>query len=168
MSSPTSASAFVPRPYPPPSLAGVPNEYILSRLHHLAPHYWNKPETADCTIGKHPFSYTRPSLPGAHLITVQSSMMYPRLGPLPKESEHPSLESPSRSVFLFSFFISSWISLRLPGTHRLPLLAVSSYETLLRRVYCCLDLEIRSRSPFPFPLQLPPRRLPPYPRPLLL
>ena len=58
MSSSTSrsASAFVPRPYPPPSLAGVPNEYILNRLHHLAPHYWNKPETADCTIGECPYS----------------------------------------------------------------------------------------------------------------
>ncbi|KAF9647582.1 hypothetical protein BDM02DRAFT_3116794 [Thelephora ganbajun] len=49
----SSTSAFVPRPYPPPSLAGVPNEYILNRLHHLAPHYWNKPETADCTIVIH-------------------------------------------------------------------------------------------------------------------
>jgi hypothetical protein len=49
----SSASAFVPRPYPAPSLAGVPKEYILHRLRHLAPHYWNKPETADCTIVIH-------------------------------------------------------------------------------------------------------------------
>lgn len=42
--------SFNPRPFPPPSLAGVPTEYIVDQLHILAPQYWNKPETADCTI----------------------------------------------------------------------------------------------------------------------
>jgi len=42
--------SFNPRPFPPPSLAGVPTEYIVDQLHVLAPQYWNKPETADCTI----------------------------------------------------------------------------------------------------------------------
>lgn len=41
---------FVPRPFPPPALAGVPIEYIIDQLHRLAPHYWSKPETADCTV----------------------------------------------------------------------------------------------------------------------
>lgn len=41
---------FVPRPFPPPALANVPVEYIIDQLHTLAPHYWSKPETADCTI----------------------------------------------------------------------------------------------------------------------
>ncbi|KAH8099505.1 hypothetical protein BXZ70DRAFT_894561 [Cristinia sonorae] len=40
----------VPRPFPPPALANVPVEYIVNQLHSLAPHYWSKPETADCTI----------------------------------------------------------------------------------------------------------------------
>lgn len=110
MSSSASTSAFVPRPYPPPSLAGVPNEYILSRLHHLAPHYWNKPETADCTIGKRPSSNIHLPLPGAHLIATQSSMTLPSPAPLLKESGHPSLESPSRLVFSFTSLTSSWIS----------------------------------------------------------
>ena len=67
----SSASAFVPRPYPAPSLAGVPKEYILSRLRHLAPHYWNKPETADCTIGERPRSHT--GVPFPNLILSPSS-----------------------------------------------------------------------------------------------
>ncbi|TCD70939.1 hypothetical protein EIP91_000845 [Steccherinum ochraceum] len=41
---------IVPRPFPPPALANVPVEYIVNQLHSLAPHYWSKPETADCTI----------------------------------------------------------------------------------------------------------------------
>lgn len=44
------SSQFEPRPFPPPSLVGVPIEYIIDQLHNLAPHYWDKPETADCTI----------------------------------------------------------------------------------------------------------------------
>ena len=42
---------FVPRPFPPPALAGVPLEYIIDQLRRLAPHYWSRPETSDCTIG---------------------------------------------------------------------------------------------------------------------
>ncbi|KAF8910739.1 hypothetical protein CPB85DRAFT_1435206 [Mucidula mucida] len=42
--------AFEPRSFPPPSLAGVPVEYIIEQLHTLAPGYWNHPETADCTL----------------------------------------------------------------------------------------------------------------------
>ncbi|KAI0345263.1 hypothetical protein BDW22DRAFT_1405990 [Trametopsis cervina] len=42
--------SFVPRPFPPPALANVPVEYIIEQLHTLAPHYWSKPETADCSI----------------------------------------------------------------------------------------------------------------------
>ncbi|KAH7915310.1 hypothetical protein BJ138DRAFT_1142154 [Hygrophoropsis aurantiaca] len=45
-----SSSSFAPRPFPPPSLADVPVEYIVEQLRNLAPHYWNRPETADCTI----------------------------------------------------------------------------------------------------------------------
>ncbi|KAI5120480.1 hypothetical protein M0805_006500 [Coniferiporia weirii] len=41
---------FVPRPFPPPALENVPLPYILDQLHNLAVHYWDKPETADCTI----------------------------------------------------------------------------------------------------------------------
>ncbi|KAI0094069.1 hypothetical protein BDY19DRAFT_902734 [Irpex rosettiformis] len=41
---------FVSRPFPPPALANVPVEYIIDQLHTLAPHYWSKPETADCSI----------------------------------------------------------------------------------------------------------------------
>jgi len=47
---PPSTPAFVPRPFPPPALAGVPVEYIIHKLHQLAQKYWDKPDTADCTI----------------------------------------------------------------------------------------------------------------------
>lgn len=45
-----STHSFVPRPFPPPSLAGVPLEYIVDSLRKLAPRYWNNTETADCSI----------------------------------------------------------------------------------------------------------------------
>ncbi|KAH9981152.1 hypothetical protein BGW80DRAFT_1247926 [Lactifluus volemus] len=45
-----SVSSFVPRPFPPPSLVGVPHEYIVDSLRRLAPQYWNDTETTDCSI----------------------------------------------------------------------------------------------------------------------
>lgn len=44
------APALIPRHFPPPALAGVPVDYIIHKLHQLAPKYWDKPDTADCTI----------------------------------------------------------------------------------------------------------------------
>jgi len=46
----STASLFTPRAFPPPSLTGVPVEYIIDQLHNLASRYWDKPDTADCTI----------------------------------------------------------------------------------------------------------------------
>ncbi|KAJ2927748.1 hypothetical protein H1R20_g9354, partial [Candolleomyces eurysporus] len=43
-------SSFNPKPFPPPSLSDVPVEYIIDQLHSLASQFWDKPETADCTI----------------------------------------------------------------------------------------------------------------------
>lgn len=42
--------SFEPRAFPPPFLTGVPIEYIVGQLHNFASLYWDKPETADCTI----------------------------------------------------------------------------------------------------------------------
>ncbi|KAH9996835.1 hypothetical protein BJV77DRAFT_941837, partial [Russula vinacea] len=39
--------SFVPRPFPPPSLASIPVEYVINSLRRLAPQYWNNTETAD-------------------------------------------------------------------------------------------------------------------------
>lgn len=47
---PPSMPSFQPRAFPPPSLTGVPIEYIVGQLHNFAAQYWDKPETADCTI----------------------------------------------------------------------------------------------------------------------
>jgi hypothetical protein len=38
------------QPFPLSTLADVPIEYIIEQLRNLAPYYWEKPETADCTI----------------------------------------------------------------------------------------------------------------------
>ncbi|KAJ7864751.1 hypothetical protein B0H14DRAFT_3107489 [Mycena olivaceomarginata] len=46
----STASLFTPRAFPPPSLSGVPVDYILDQLHTLAPQYWDKRDTADCTL----------------------------------------------------------------------------------------------------------------------
>lgn len=50
MPSPETPSPLFPRQFPPPVLADVPMEYIVHKLHQLAPRYWDKPDTADCTI----------------------------------------------------------------------------------------------------------------------
>ena len=47
---PPSMPSFEPRAFPPLSLTGVPIEYIVGQLHNFAAQYWDKPETADCTI----------------------------------------------------------------------------------------------------------------------
>ena len=47
---PPSMPSFEPRIFPPQSLTGVPIEYIVGQLHNFATQYWDKPETADCTI----------------------------------------------------------------------------------------------------------------------
>ncbi|KAF7337937.1 hypothetical protein MVEN_02017000 [Mycena venus] len=46
----STASLFTPRAFPPPSLSGVPVDYIMDQLHTLASQYWDKPDTADCTL----------------------------------------------------------------------------------------------------------------------
>lgn len=51
--SPAPGVSFVLRPFPPPHLVGVPVDYIVAQLHKLAQAYWDKPETADCTLSKH-------------------------------------------------------------------------------------------------------------------
>lgn len=43
-------TAFIPRPYPPPMLAGVPYEYVVDKLRDLAPSYWQDAQTSDCTL----------------------------------------------------------------------------------------------------------------------
>jgi hypothetical protein len=48
-----SINSFVPRPFPPPPLIGIPLEYIVDSLRKLAPRYWNNTETADCSIGEY-------------------------------------------------------------------------------------------------------------------
>jgi len=45
-----SSPTILPRHFPPPRLADVPVEYIIHKLHQLAPEYWDKSDTADCTI----------------------------------------------------------------------------------------------------------------------
>ncbi|KAJ7749522.1 hypothetical protein DFH07DRAFT_746603 [Mycena maculata] len=62
----STASLFTARAFPPPSLTGVPVEYIIDQLHNLAPHYWDKPDTADCTIVipvPHPRGKAGPTFP---------------------------------------------------------------------------------------------------------
>lgn len=51
---PSSANSFVPRPFPPPSLASIPHEYVVNSLRRLAPQYWNNTESADCSISTYP------------------------------------------------------------------------------------------------------------------
>ncbi|CDO73606.1 hypothetical protein BN946_scf185014.g76 [Trametes cinnabarina] len=62
---------FVPRPFPPPALAGVPLDYIVTQLRSLAPHYWSRPETSDCTIGM-----------SSHVVPLDADMAPKASGPV--------------------------------------------------------------------------------------
>jgi len=45
-------------PFSPSTLTDVPIEYIIEQLRSLAPHYWENPETADCTISPSEFKFS--------------------------------------------------------------------------------------------------------------
>jgi hypothetical protein len=60
---PSPSPAFVPRNFPPPALAGVPVDYIVHKLHQMAPKYWDKTDTADCTISKILFFFSKKKTP---------------------------------------------------------------------------------------------------------
>ncbi|KAG7092820.1 hypothetical protein E1B28_009136 [Marasmius oreades] len=86
-SSTTSSSfSLVPKPFPPPSLAGIPLQYVLDQLHLLAPHYWDKPTTADCTLVI-PVPYPRKE---AHSLPFSSRPSYDPSG-LGRRVTEPSL-----------------------------------------------------------------------------
>ncbi|KAF8798119.1 hypothetical protein BYT27DRAFT_7203831 [Phlegmacium glaucopus] len=69
--SPPSMLSFEPRAFPPPSLTGVPIEYIVGQLHNFATQYWDKPETADCTIiVPFPHVHSIPELPGFSSMSI--------------------------------------------------------------------------------------------------
>ncbi|KAF8965220.1 hypothetical protein BDZ97DRAFT_1757356 [Flammula alnicola] len=63
--------SFEPRPFPPPSLTGVPIDYITEQLHNLAAQFWDIPDSADCTIIV-PFPHAQgiPELPALSLTSV--------------------------------------------------------------------------------------------------
>lgn len=42
--------SFQTRLFPPKDLDSVPLDYITDQLHNLATNFWDKPDTADCTI----------------------------------------------------------------------------------------------------------------------
>lgn len=76
-----SVHSFVPRPFPPPSLVGVPHEYIIDSLRKLAPRYWNNTESSDCSIiyplDNRPSGLTT-STPAAHGSSASSASTVPR------------------------------------------------------------------------------------------
>lgn len=83
---------FVSRPFPPPALANVPVEYIIDQLHMLAPHYWSKPETADCSISTFPHFMTTVH----ELITLA---VVPLEGLLRKTGQAPQSSGPLSDPF---------------------------------------------------------------------
>ncbi|KAJ7815285.1 hypothetical protein B0H14DRAFT_3878358 [Mycena olivaceomarginata] len=89
----TASKLFIPRAFPPPSLTGVPVEYIFAQLHNLAPHYWDKPDTADCTIVipvPHPRGKAGSTFPDAPAFAMSSD---PGLG---RRVTEPALNSVPR------------------------------------------------------------------------
>ncbi|KAL0571048.1 hypothetical protein V5O48_010903 [Marasmius crinis-equi] len=85
---PSTSSSFIPKPFPPSSLAGIPLQYIIDQLHLLAPHYWNKSDTADCTLVI-PVPYPRI---GGHSLPFSSRPSYDPSG-LGRRVTEPSLNT---------------------------------------------------------------------------
>lgn len=52
VANPSPGVSFNVRPFPPKNLVGVPVDFIVTSLNKFAPHYWAKPQSADCTISK--------------------------------------------------------------------------------------------------------------------
>jgi len=112
--------SFEPRQFPPSSLTGVPIEYITQQLHNLASQFWDKPETADCTISMYsntqiiptdshlplllvvpfPHAQGRPELPALELTSViEPSFTYAALyehNSLPRRATQPPLNAVPR------------------------------------------------------------------------
>jgi len=100
-SPPPTMPSFQPRPFPPSSLTGVPIEYITQQLHNLASQFWDKPETADCTIiVPFPHAQGRPELPALELTSViEPSFTYAALyehNSLPRRATQPPLNAVPR------------------------------------------------------------------------
>ncbi|KAK1236436.1 hypothetical protein PQX77_000317 [Marasmius sp. AFHP31] len=98
-----SSSSIAPKPFPPTSLAGIPLQYILDQLHLLAPHYWNKADTADCTLVI-PVPYPRA---GGHSLPFSSRPSYDPSG-LGRRVTEPSLNYiPRLSLKLHTDYLSA-------------------------------------------------------------
>ncbi|KAG6917916.1 hypothetical protein DXG01_000353 [Tephrocybe rancida] len=81
-----------------PSLEEVPREYFVQSLRALAPHYWNRPETSDCTI-----IVPIPHLPGGPLqLGLISTQTHPTVSSLydasgsGRRATEPALNLPPR------------------------------------------------------------------------
>ncbi|KAJ3815426.1 hypothetical protein F5876DRAFT_85798 [Lentinula aff. lateritia] len=116
------------RPFPPPSLAGVPFDYIIEQLRDLAPSYWGNSESSDCTLVRlttsPSLSTTRarpsydPSGLGRRVTEPSTLALLPRIS-LKLHSEYLS----AHSSFLRSLFSgASTVDLinSAPSTHPTP------------------------------------------------
>ncbi|KAG1743927.1 hypothetical protein EDD22DRAFT_982094 [Suillus occidentalis] len=130
----------VTRPFPPPSLSHVPHEYIVDQLRSLASHYWDRPQTADCTIIV-PVPHHQPRPP--HDSPLTSSDSSPEPSPRRKE---PTIHAAPR------------IKLRLHMDY------LSSHSTLLRGLFSGASpndlIHASTTQPRHPPLHVPESRLP--------
>lgn len=146
-----SESSFPPRPFPPPSLNDVPHEYIVDQLRNLASHYWDRPQTSDCTIIV-PVPHHRPR--PVHDSSVTSSDSSPELSPRDQVDPNGS----GRRVTEPAIHAVPRMKLRLHMDY------LSSQSTFLRGLFSGaspLDLIHKGASqPRHPPLHVPESRLP--------
>ncbi|KAG6814555.1 hypothetical protein H0H92_000083 [Tricholoma furcatifolium] len=89
------------RTYASPSeLEGVPQEYFVQSLRSLAPSYWDKPETSDCTIS----SLAIPSQISVFTNDIRAVIPVPQLssGPLPSSTFQPFSASQTHTQPIFN------------------------------------------------------------------
>ncbi|KAJ3893950.1 hypothetical protein GG344DRAFT_86910 [Lentinula edodes] len=97
------------RPFPPPSLAGVPFDYILEQLRDLAPSYWGNSESSDCTLViPVPYSRVRLTTTSPSLSTTPARPSYDPSG-LGRRATEPSTLAllPRISLKLHSEYLSA-------------------------------------------------------------
>ncbi|KAJ3903823.1 hypothetical protein F5879DRAFT_957885 [Lentinula edodes] len=97
------------RPFPPPSLAGVPFDYILEQLRDLAPSYWGNSESSDCTLViPVPYSRVRLTTTSPSLYTTPARPSYDPSG-LGRRATEPSTLAllPRISLKLHSEYLSA-------------------------------------------------------------
>jgi hypothetical protein len=144
--------SFQLKQFPPPALGGVPIEYIVQQLHALADNFWDKPETADCTISM-------------SLLSSSTRVLFFSVVPFPHALGKPDLPAFSQTSLIepaFSYAPTYELTNLGRRATQPPLNAVPRISLAVRSSVFIKHSLILSTAPYRLPccpLELPPRPL---------